>query len=72
MVEQKETVKLKYKGPDHQVLVLHKGGGSKLFKVYDGDIVEATPEEAKELIKGSDKERIFSKVSERKSSGKGD
>lgn len=52
-------IKLKYTGPEHRILITsthHK------FIVKGGDIVMATEEEAKELIKASDKERIFKRL----------
>lgn len=52
-------VKLKYNGPDHKILIIKT---HKAFKVKDGDVFEATKEEADELVKSSDTDRIFSIV----------
>ena len=72
MVE-KEKVKLIYKGPPHKVLVVET---HKSFNVKDGDIIEVTPGEAKELLKHIKNVRYkgkeFKPYKEEKSSGKGE
>ncbi len=71
-----DKVKMIYKGPPHKVLVIYPKGGSKEFKVNDGDIFEATKVEADELLKHSKnpryKGREFKLYKEGKSSGKGE
>ena len=73
MVEEVKE-KMIYNGPPHKVLVIYKGGGSKEFKVNDGDIFEVTEVEAEELLKHSKnpryKGRDFKMYKEEKVSSK--